>query len=272
MENTMSYEMIALDIDGTLTNSKKEITPATLNALIDLQKRGKKVILASGRPTPGLRSFAEQLQFDIYGGYLLAYNGAKIINYKTKETIVNQTLPQDMLPLLHQFALENHIGIISYEGDGVIAGNGIDKYIELEARINGIPYKEVDNFSDYITFPVNKCLMTGEDDYMAEMEKKLTKLYGDRLSIYRSEAFFLEIMPQHVDKANSLSKLLAHQGITREHLVACGDGYNDMSMIRYAGLGVAMSNAREEVKKEADYITLSNDEDGVLAVIDKFFL
>lgn len=267
----MSYEMIALDIDGTLTNSKKEITTATRNALIDLQKQGKKVILASGRPTPGLRSFAELLQFDVYGGYLLAYNGAKIINYKTKETIINQTLPQDMIPLLHQFALDNHVGLISYERDGVIAGNGIDKYIELETRINGIPYKEVTNFSDYVTFPVNKCLMTGEDSYMAEMEEKLKELYGDRLSIYRSEAFFLEIMPQHVDKANSLSKLLEHEGITKEQLIACGDGYNDISMIRYAGLGVAMANAKEEVKKEADYITLSNDEDGVLRVIEEFF-
>ena len=78
-------------------------------------------------------------------------------------------------------------------------------------------------------------------------------------------------MPQHVDKANSLSKLLEHEGITKEQLIACGDGYNDISMIRYAGLGVAMANAKEEVKKEADYITLSNDEDGVLRVIEEFF-
>lgn len=266
----MSYEMIALDIDGTLTNSKKEITPQTIEALIQLQKKGKKVVLASGRPTPGLTAFADLLQFHKYGGYLLAYNGAKIINYKTKEAVVNQTLPLEMIPKLYDFAVEHQLGIISYENNGVICGTNIDKYIELEAKINKIPIQKVDNFPEYVNFPVNKCLMTGEESYLAQMEKKLQNLYKDSLSIYRSEGFFLEIMPLNVDKANSLNHLLSSLNLTKEQLIACGDGYNDMSMIQYAGLGVAMANAKEEVRKAANYITSSNDEDGVLAVIKKF--
>ena len=266
----MSYEMIALDIDGTLTNSQKEITPATLDALIELQKNGKKVVLASGRPTPGLTKLAEELCLEEYGGYLLSYNGAKIINYETKEAVVNQTLPPDVIPTLYDFAEEHDVGIISYEKGGVICGNGMDKYIALEAKINGIPVQEVDNFSEYIDFPVNKCLMTGDEEYMAEMEKELQDLLGDRLSIYRSEGFFLEIMPKNVDKANSLDTLLKSLDLTKEQLIAGGDGYNDMSMISYAGLGVAMANAKEEVKEASDYITKSNDEDGVLHVIKKY--
>ncbi len=268
----MSYEIIALDIDGTLTNSKKEITAPTLNALKELQKQGKKVALASGRPTPGLKNCANLLELQKYGGYLLAFNGAKIINYQTKEAIFNQTLPIDIIPKLYDFAVEHNVGIITYEGDGVIAGNGVDKYIELEARINGIPVTAIDNFREYVTFPVNKCLMTGDGDYLAEVEKLLIKEYGQLLSIYRSEAFFLEIMPQNVDKANSLSHLLKALGLNREQLIACGDGYNDISMIQYAGLGVAMENAKDEVKKAADYITLDNDSDGVLKVINEFML
>ena len=266
----MSYEIIALDIDGTLTNAKKEITPHTLETLLAVQKQGKKVILASGRPTPGLTHYAETLKLDEYGGYLLSYNGAKITQYHTKEVIVNQTLPPDMIPCLYAFAKEHELGIISYENDGILCGNGIDSYIELEKRINGIPLKEVDNFPDYITFPVNKCLMTGPDEKMAVMEQELKNLYGDQLSIYRSEAFFLEIMPPNVDKANSLSHLLAHLNLTKEQLIACGDGYNDRSMIRYAGLGVAMANAKEEVKQDADIITKSNEEDGVAAVVTQY--
>lgn len=266
----MSYEIIALDIDGTLTNSKKEITPRTLEALLRIQKEGKKVILASGRPTPGLAALAKQLQLDKFGGYLLAYNGAKIINYQTGEVIVNQTLPLEMIPKLYDFAQENEVGIISYEPEGVISGRRIDHYIEYEARLNGIPVREEPNFKTFVDFPVNKCLMTGEDNYMAQMEEKLKGLYKDTLSIYRSEAFFLEIMPQNVDKANSLSHLLAHLGLTKDQLIACGDGYNDMSMIEYAGLGVAMSNAKDEVKAVANHITVSNDEDGVAVIVDEF--
>lgn len=265
-----NYEAIALDIDGTLTNTQKEITPSTLEALIKLEKEGKKVILASGRPTPGLTRYAKMLRFDEFGGYLLAYNGAKIINYKTKKTVVNQTLPKEVIPRLYDFAVENHLGIITYEGDDVIVGTEIDPYIELEAKINGISWRKVDNFPEYVDFPVNKCLMTGDGDYLATMEKKLQEEYKDTLSIYRSESYFLEIMPPKVDKAQSLDYFLEDQGLDKEQLIACGDGYNDMSMIQYAGLGVAMENAKDEVKDAADYITASNDNDGILKVIQKF--
>ncbi|MDD5949251.1 MAG: Cof-type HAD-IIB family hydrolase [Lachnospiraceae bacterium] len=268
----MSYEIMALDIDGTLTNSKKEITKDTLDALIEIQKQGKKVVLASGRPTPGLTSFADLLQFSEYGGYLLSYNGAKIINYKTKEAIVNQTLPPDSIPKLYDFAVEHELGIVTYENNSVICGTRIDQYNELEARINKLPIRAIDNFPEYVNFPVNKCLMTGEENYLAQMEQELKNLYADQLSIYRSEAYFLEIMPQNVDKANSLSHLLKSLNLTREQLIACGDGYNDMSMISYAGLGVAMENAKEEVKTAADLITASNDEDGVLKIIQQYLL
>ena len=89
-------------------------------------------------------------------------------------------------------------------------------------------------------------------------------------NIYRSEPFFLEIMPQNIDKAYSLGKLLEKLGMTKDQMICCGDGYNDLSMIQYAGMGVAMANANEQVKEAADFITLSNDEDGVVHVIQKF--
>nr|HPH64060.1 HAD-IIB family hydrolase [Paludibacteraceae bacterium] len=130
----------------------------------------------------------------------------------------------------------------------------------------------VDDFVETVTEPVTKCLMVGDGDYMAKVEKEMNDMFGDRLNVYRSEPFFLEIMPQHVDKAFSLSKLLEHLGLTKEEMVACGDGFNDLSMIKYAGLGVAMGNAQPVVKESADYVTLSNDEDGVASVVDEFIL
>ncbi len=90
------------------------------------------------------------------------------------------------------------------------------------------------------------------------------------LSIYRSEPFFVEIMPRGVDKAASLGVLLDMLGMKREDMVCCGDGFNDISMIKYAGTGVAMGNAIDEVKAAADFVTLSNDEDGLVPVIDKY--
>ena len=104
------------------------------------------------------------------------------------------------------------------------------------------------------------------------MEQELAALYGDSVTVFRSEPFFVEIMPKGVHKATSLEKLLEYLHMDVKDLVACGDGYNDLTMIEYAGVGVAIANAQEIVKEHADYVTLSNDEDGLVPVIDKFIL
>ena len=135
-----------------------------------------------------------------------------------------------------------------------------------------MPVKEVDSFTDAINFSVPKCLMVGNGDHLANVEKNIKADYGDRLNVYRSEPFFLEIMPQNIDKAFSLGKLLKHIGCTEKEMIAGGDGFNDISMIKYAGLGVAMQNAQPQVKESADFITLSNDDDGVAHVIEKYII
>lgn len=267
----MKYKILVLDIDGTLTNSKKEITPATKEALYGLQKRGVRIAIASGRPTPGTRAAAQTLSLAEFGNFVLSFNGAKITNCGTGETVYEQTLPPHLIPEIYRAAIGYGIGLISYEGDDVIAATPIDPYMELEARINGIAIRRVEDFVNYITFPVNKCLMTGAPEYLAEVERRLLKQFGDALSIYRSEPYFLELMPPGVDKAKSLEKLLARLGLTREECVCCGDGFNDISMIEYAGLGVAMANAQPSVRERADYITATNDEDGIVQVVKEFF-
>ena len=100
--------------------------------------------------------------------------------------------------------------------------------------------------------------------------KELQEKFRGLLNIYRSEPFFLEVMPQNIDKAYSLQKLLSSMGLRADSMICCGDGYNDISMIEYAGLGVAMANAQAVVKDVADFVTKSNDEDGVLHVINTF--
>ena len=112
--------------------------------------------------------------------------------------------------------------------------------------------------------------MTGDPETLIPVEKRLKNHFHGLLSIYRSEPYFLEIMPQNIDKAASLQRLLGALGLKQEQMICCGDGFNDITMIEFAGLGVAMANAQEVVKKSADYITSSNNEDGIVAVIRKF--
>ena len=107
---------------------------------------------------------------------------------------------------------------------------------------------------------------------LAELEKEMYEHLKDRMGVFRSEPYFLELVPKGIDKAQSLAVLLKEIGLTREEMIAIGDGFNDLSMIQYAGLGIAMANAQEVVKENADFITLSNEEDGVAYAAEKFIL
>lgn len=112
--------------------------------------------------------------------------------------------------------------------------------------------------------------LSQDADVLQELMKLLKEKYHGLLNIYLSEPYFLEIMPQNIDKAHSLQKLLNSIGLTADSMICCGDGFNDLSMIEYAGLGVAMENAQPIIKDSADFITRSNDEDGVLHVVNLF--
>lgn len=266
------YQMIVLDIDGTLTNSKKVITPKTREMLLRIQKAGKKLVLASGRPTPGIMGLADELEMDKNEGFILAFNGGRVINYGTSEVIYNRTIPVKLIPDIYQTAMEAEVGILTYTESEIILGSEENPYCEIEAKINGISMRRVEDFVGFVDFPVNKILMPAEPEKVLAAQTLMRNRLGWELNIFRSEPFFLEVVPQSIDKAYSLEKLLEHLGIRREQMICCGDGFNDTSMIKFAGLGVAMANAQEEVKAEADYITASNDEDGIVQVIEQFML
>lgn len=268
----MKYQVLVLDLDGTLTNSQKQITPATKKALIDIQERGKKVVLASGRPTQGVLPLAKLLKLDYFGSYILAFNGGRIIDCKNGQIIYNKTLPKSITRPLFDIVQKYDADIIAYTDQGLISGIRPNEYTKLESRINNMPILRVDNFMDYIDENNNKFLITGEPDVITSIKAETTLRFRGLLNIYCSEPFFLEIMPQNIDKAYSLQKLLNSIGMTAEEMICCGDGYNDISMIEAAGLGVAMRNAQPLVLEKADYITKSNDEDGILHVITEFML
>lgn len=268
----MEKKVLILDIDGTLTNSKKEITKETIDALLKMQEKGHTIMIASGRPTHGVMWIADALKLEQYGGYILSFNGARIMNVQTKEVVYQQIFPKECIKSLYEYAIANDVGLVTYENEKVITGTRFDSYMEAEASLNHMELKQVEQFVDYVTFDVNKCLMTADGELAMRYEEELAKQYEGVLSIYRSEPYFIEAMPLGVDKAASLERLFAILGIDKKNAVACGDGFNDISMIQYAGVGVAMANAQEPVKKAADVVTKkSNDENGLLEIIEQYF-
>ena len=265
-------KIIAIDIDGTLLNSKKELTDRTKSVIKEAQEQGVIVVLATGRPSCGAVAYAEALELKKYGGYLLSYNGGSIACCKTDEQIFNSILDPSFIPQLYNDTSSRRVSILSYQGDCIVTENADCKYVEIESRINNIPIRKVDCFVDAIILPVVKCIALGEPDDMATLEFEMSKKYGEKLSIFRSEPFFVEFTSPRIDKGESLNRLMVHLGMTKDNLIAFGDGFNDLTMIEYAGVGVAMSNAQEVLKDIANVVAPSNDEDGVACIIEKLIL
>lgn len=271
---------IILDIDGTLYSSDKGILPRTKEALINAQKQGMKVILASGRPTTGMLGVARDLKMDEYHGLIVSYNGSKVIDCMTNEELFNQPMTVEegkaVLEHMKQFDVSPMIDKDDYMYVNDVFGcqvkfRGMDlNVIEYESRGGGYKLCEKDDLAAFLDYPINKILTAGQPDYLASVYQEMMAPFKDELNCVFTADFYFEFTAQGIDKAKALNTVLTPMGILPEETMAFGDGHNDKTMLEYAGLGVAMSNAVDDLKTIADKITTSNDEDGIAIVVEKY--
>lgn len=265
-------KLLILDIDGTLVNSEKKITEKTLNALEQIQKMGHAVALASGRPYPGMKQYAEQIGLVKNNGYAISFNGGRIIECATGKIIYENTIPNKYAKVIYDYAVNKGLGLLTYKDDYIVAGTRIDNYMQYEARLNFMTLRHVKDYLGFVDFDMIKCLLTAEPEHAAMAEQELKDMLYPNLNVFRSEPYFVEVTANGVDKAKTIASLIEILDISRENTICCGDGFNDATMVEFAGVGVAMGNAQQVVKDCADYITGSCDEDGLVEVIEKFVL
>lgn len=263
--------VLALDLDGTLTDSKKRISARTKESIDKFIAAGGTVALASGRPTFGVMPVAKILELDKKGGYILSYNGGCFLDCKNNKQLFMKELTHEYLPILEKQAKEFGINLMTYNGDKAYALDIDEQYYMIEININHFIRVKADPLTPQITFPIIKCLMTADGDYLAKVEKEMKKYWEGKLNIVRSEPYFLEVTEVGIDKASTITNMVKKLGKSVDNLICCGDGFNDLSMIQAAGIGVAMANAQERVRAAADYITKSNDEDGIVDVVENLF-
>ena len=249
------------------------ITPRTRAALDAAIEKGVTIVLASGRPTAGIQPLAEELGLDKKGGCILSYNGGKIVDCRTGETLVEKTLDPALVPELCAFAAAQDIAILTYNREGIVCERDKDEWANKECFTTKLPMIHVDDLASYVIYPVCKMLITLDPARRDAVCAAGQQQFAGRADLYPSSPFFIEAVPLGVAKDGSLAELLRRMGLTRENLMACGDGLNDRSMISYAGVGVAMQNAEDAVKTVADYVTAAdNNHDGVAEAIEKFIL
>ena len=275
-----NIKVIIMDVDGTLTNSEKKVTKKTKNALIKAQELGAILILASGRPTSGLVDLARELQMDKNNGILVSFNGSKVIDCQSNKVLFNETMSveegQAVLEHMKNFDVKPMIdkGDYMYVNDvfnNTVNYNGAPfNIIQYESRGGKFKLCEKDDLAEFADYPLNKILTAGDPEYLQANYKEMMEPFKDSLSCMFTAAFYFEFTAKGIDKAKALDTVLIPMGYKKEEMIAFGDGHNDSSMVKYAGIGVAMENAVDDLKAIADEVTLSNEEDGIAYTLSKY--
>lgn len=277
----MDIKAIVLDIDGTLVTTEKVISKKTRDILIKAQENGIKVILASGRPTRGMWHLVEELELDKHNGYLVSFNGARVTDCETKEVLFNQALDTDLskniLEHLKQFDVipmiygDTHMYVNDvYHNEIQTLDGPTMNIVEYEARMCHFLLSEQADLAAFVDEPQNKVLIAGNPDYLQKVYQEIHAPFEDITSGVFSTPFYFELTDKGIDKAFSLNKVLTAHGILPENVISFGDGQNDRSIIEYAGMGVAMGNAMQEILDIADEVTLSNDHDGIAVFLERY--
>ena len=267
----MKYRLIALDLDGTLNNDKKIITRRTKEALIAVQKKGVIVVLASGRPITGLKRESEALQLEKYNGILLSYNGGKVVDANSKQVLYKKSLPNETAVKLLKHIEDFPVTPIVEDGKQYYTTSKDEFMIEFESNLNSLGVKEVDNVAAAVDFSPIKILIAAPNDVLVPSSKQIMEPFKSELSFVQSTPFYLEATMKGINKASSLQAVCDKMNISPEEVIAFGDEHNDIKMIEFAGLGVAMGNACQQLKAVADEITLSNNEDGIAHILEKYY-
>ncbi len=265
----MTYKLITIDLDDTLLKHDLTISERNIKTIQAAVQKGVKVTLASGRPTKAIAHYLDALGLDLP---VIAYQGARIVDTKTNEVMYKKELEYNQAIPIIKFAEKIGVHCNVYIDDTIHIEKK-NKWAEMYANLlKVVPMKEVGKLSDYIKSSTTKVLFVDEHERLQEIKPEAEKVVDESIQVYFSKPNYLEFTNKYGTKGQAVKYLGDHFGIKQEEIMAIGDSYNDITMIEYAGLGVCMSNGPEDVKEIADYITLSNEEDGVAHAIEKFIL
>ena len=264
-------KLIAIDMDGTLLNSKKQLLEETKQYFKDFHKKETEtlLVLCTGRPETGIRPYLKDLGYLEENHYIISQNGANIYESRTGKRVMDA--------FLDSAAIQKWIELGKKHGISVM-GAGVDYYycfdqeptewMEFDVKLvsgklKRIPTKESLNTDFY------KILLMGDEEQLNEFETFIPQEWRDEFYVVRSQKYLVEVLTKGVNKAFGLEKLAQKLNILPSEIAAIGDAANDVEMLEYSGLAIAMGNASEEVKSISDIVTDTNENNGVIKAIDK---
>jgi len=263
----MQYKLVAVDMDGTLLNSDGIITRKTQDAIKSLVDKGIIFTISTGRPIQGIDRYNEELKLDVP---FITYNGAMIVSSVSKEVLFEQGLGEEDARNILKLGKKYGTTVIVWSRNKLYA-NMLNDRVHDYKLLSKVEPILIEDEEALIKDGITKILWYDDVIKINEFEKILIDQVDESVSFCTSKPTFLEFFDHRVSKAIALEKVGKYYNVKQEEMIAIGDGFNDLSMLEYAGVGVAMANATQAVKDKCNYVTLSNNEDGIVSVIENFF-
>lgn len=268
----LKYKLICSDLDDTLVNSEVRLTDRTIDAVRRYVEAGGRFCIVTGRMTVGAIPICKRLGLDTETA---TFQGAIITDLKSGKTIFEECLDTEEAAEVADYITAKGVYCQTYTGDDFITQKG-NEYSVLYGKIIGIKYKEVGMpLGEYIRknkLRPPKVLIIEKEEKVPEILKDLQEKFGHKFRINTSKPFIIEIISKTMSKAKAVDFIAERNGISLDEVICVGDSENDLPMIEHAGLGVAVGNAKENVKQAADLVVPSCDDDGVAWLIDNVCL
>jgi len=268
----MKYKLIAVDMDGTLLNDEQKITERTKIAIVKAVETGALFVTATGRSIMGAGLINELFEQDMP---FIVFNGASAVMGKSKEILFSKFLDTDTANEVYDIGKSRGMPMVVWTNKGLRAHYGGEESEVYRKYFHKYYYndqKEIDEFSEIAHEQVYKIIWFGPRETVNKYHIEMGKHFENRANCHPSLPEYLEFVSPEADKGIAMGELGKIYGIDKSEMIAVGDGYNDVSMLKYAGLGIAMENAPDEIKAVCGEVTLSNNDDGVAAVIEKYIL
>lgn len=265
------YKLVIIDLDGTLLNDEQQVTERTRHAIAAILDQGIQVVFASGRAPKGILRVIELLGLDYLFNYVICFNGGIVQNRRSQEHISKNILKGKDLQEIYNWARQYQGYCYAFDPSCIVT-NEQNEYAALEAAKNSLPVVRKDLQSVSFEEDIYKIIIADRKISLDKLETEIPVGFHHKYSIVRSHDNNLEFLNPFANKAEALQVLANHLGISLGEVIAIGDAGNDIGMIKLAGKGIAMGNAFHNVKEAADYITDTNNKDGVGKALEKFIL
>ena len=264
-------KLIAIDMDGTLLNSKKELLEETKQYFKNFHNKKTEtlLVLCTGRPETGIRPYLKDLGYLEENHYIISQNGANIYESQTGKRVMDAFVDSAAIQKWIELGKKHGISVM---GAGVGYYYSFDEdpteWMEFDVKLVSGQLKRIPT-EESLTTDFYKILLMGDEEQLNEFETFIPQEWRDEFYVVRSQKYLVEVLTKGVNKAFGLEKLAQKLNIEPSEIAAVGDAANDIEMLEYAGLAIAMGNASEEVKAISDIVTDNNENNGVIKAIDQ---